>query len=91
MFKPFHVAGSDIYHQIYEPRREKICIRCFRPGDTNRATEATEDDQRLAISDLGSRGIVLPYVMKTKALTSCVVTTQLICAFVFANTGKAFS
>ena len=49
-----------------------------KPGCT-----ATEDGQRLGTSDRGSRGIVL-YVAKTNALISCQLTTQLICAFVFA-------
>ena len=31
------------------------------------------------------------YVVKTKALISCVVTTQLICAFVFLYTKSRFS
>ena len=31
------------------------------------------------------------YVAKTKALISCPVTTQLICAFVFANAKSRFS
>ena len=35
--------------------------------------KATEDGQRLENSDLGTRGIVVFYVAKTKALISCVV------------------
>ena len=43
------------------------------------------------ISHLGSRGIVLSRVAKTKVLISCVVTTQLICACVFAYVKSRFS
>ena len=53
---------------------------------------ATENGKRLEILDLGSRGIVLPLVAKTKALISCaVVTVHLICAFVFAYAKSRFS
>ena len=52
----------------------------------------TEDGQRLEISDLGCRGIVLSiYVAKTKVLISCVVTAQFICTFVFAYVESRFS
>ena len=37
------------------------------------------------------RGIVLVWVVKTKALISCAVTAQLICAFVFAEANRQFS
>ena len=54
----------------------------YKPGCTT-----IEDGYRLEISDLKStcRGIVLSniYVVKTKALISCMVTAQLICVFVF--------
>ena len=43
------------------------------------------------ISDLGSRGIVLFCVAKTKAPISCAVTAQLICVFVFAYAKNRFS
>ena len=43
---------------------------------------ATEDGERLEISDFRMRGIVLS---KTKVPINCAVTAQLICAFVFAN------
>ena len=42
-------------------------------------------------SDLGSREIVEFCVAKTKALSSCAVTAQLLCAFVFANAKSRFS
>ena len=45
---------------------------------------STEYGQRLEISDLGSRGSVAIYVVKTKVFISCTVTGQLICTFVFA-------
>ena len=47
---------------------------------------ATEDDKRLEILDLGRRGIVV-----AKALFSCAVMTQLICAFVFTYAKSCFS
>ena len=43
------------------------------------------------MSDLGRRGVCTIYVAKTKALMSCVVTAQLICAFVFAYAKNRFS
>ena len=42
-----------------EPRCEKTGLRDFRPGPTQTGCTAKEDGQRLEISDLGSRGIVL--------------------------------
>ena len=58
-----------------------------KPGCT-----ATKDGQRLEISDLESRGIVLS-VQKTKALISLAVavTSKLICIFVFAYAKSWFS
>ena len=52
---------------------------------------ATEGGKRVAISDLGSRGIVLSNVAKTKMLISCAVSAQLICAFVFVYAKSRFS
>ena len=46
----------------------------------------TEDGKSLENSELGSRGILL-----SKALVSCVVTTQLICAFPFPYGKSRFS
>ena len=53
-------------------------------------TVATDDGQRIEISHLGSRGIVLAiFVAKlTKLLISYVITMQLMCTFVFAQ-GKS--
>ena len=49
---------------------------------------ATEDGERLEISDLGIRGVA-----KTKMLITCAVTVtkQLICTFVFAYAKSRFS
>ena len=54
-------------------------------SDTNWAVQ-TQKMTRLGILDLGGRVIVVCtiYVAKTKVLISWTVTTQLICAFVFA-------
>ena len=57
-----------------------------KPGCTT-----TEDGYRLKIQDLGSREIVLSILAKTKAQISCVVTAQLICAFVFPYAKSWFS
>ena len=55
------------------------------------ACTATEDGYMLEISDLGSRGIVLYFnTAKTKALISCAVTKQLMCAFGFAYARSKF-
>ena len=56
-----------------------------------RGCTATEDGQRLEISDLDRRGIVLSLQRKTKALISFAVTAKLICAFVFAYAKSWFS
>ena len=54
-----------------------------KPGCTT-----TENSKRLEFSDLGSRGVVLCIVAKTKALISCVVTAQLICAIFPIRKGR---
>ena len=51
----------------------------------------TEDDERLEISDLARRGIVLICVAKVKELISCAVTVQLICVSVLAYIKSRFS
>ena len=70
--------------KIIELQREKPRLWDFRPGLTKTACAHIEDSQKLEISDLGIRGIFTIRVAKTKALISCAVTAQLICAFVFA-------
>ena len=75
----------------YEPRHEETNVLVadlvrHKPGCT-----ALEDCQRLEISDFESRGIVLYYVAKTKALISFAVTAKLICVFVFAYAKCWFS
>ena len=67
---------------INEPRQEETNILIsnlvrHKPGCT-----ATEDGQRLEISDLGNKSDHTIYVVKTKALISCVVTPQLSYTFV---------
>ena len=52
---------------------------------------AIEDDYRLEISDLGSRGIFTIRAAKTNALISFAVIAKLICAFVFAYAKSRFS
>ena len=74
---------------LYEASHEKTCIQVFQQGLLS--CTATEDGYRLEISDLGSRGIALSYVAKTKSLIRCAVNVQLICAFVFAYAKTRFS
>ena len=50
---------------------------------------ATEDGKRLVISDLEEEGVY--FVVKTKALISCIDAVQLICAFVFTYAKSRFS
>ena len=45
--------------QIFEPRHEKTNILVFDLVQHKTGCTATEDGQRLEISDLGRRGIVL--------------------------------
>ena len=59
----------------------------YRPGYTS-----IEDGYRLQVSDFESKRIILYIcVGKTKVLISCVVTTQLICVFVFFAYANRFS
>ena len=44
---------------LFEPRREKTCLRGFRPGPKQTGCRATDDGQRHEISDLGRRGVFL--------------------------------
>ena len=43
----------------YEPRSEKTGLRSFDQVSHKQSCTVTEDGERLEISDLGSRGIVL--------------------------------
>ena len=58
----------------------------------NLGCAATEDGKRLEISDLGSNRIA-PYIYRKqiKALISCAVTTQLICALIIVYAKRRFS
>ena len=82
----------NIHKYIFELRHEKISLRSFRPGPTqtglygHRRCTTTEDDRRLEISDLESRGIVL-----SKQRCYCPAIAQLICIFVFAYAKSSFS
>ena len=58
-----------------------------KPGYTT-----TKGSERLEISDLDRRGIVLSgHVAKTKALISFAVTAKLFCVFLFAYARSRFS
>ena len=67
-----HVATKPVFRVSDQVRHKAGCI-------------ATEDSQRLKISDLESRDVA-----KTKALISCAVTAQLICALCFRTCKKQF-
>ena len=83
-----HIARS---MQTNEPRCEKTCIRTFRPGPTQ--TGLYSHRRWLEAGNFGFRKKrdCSIYVAKAKALISYVVTTQLICGFVFAYAKSRFS
>ena len=58
-------------------------------SDTNRAVQPQKMARGLKFRILEVEGLY--YVAKTKALISCMVTTQLICTYVFAYTKSRFS
>ena len=70
--------------QLNERRREQTGLRGFRPGLTQ--TDLYSLRSRLEATSFGfkkKRNCTIG-VAKTKALSSCAVTAQLICAFGFA-------
>ena len=69
---------------LIEPRHEKTDLREFRPGPTQ--TGLCTYRRWLDALNFGFRKKrnCTKCVAKTKALISCAVTAQLICAFVFA-------
>ena len=74
----------------YEPRRKKTRLQGFRPGLTQ--TSLYSFRKRLEAQNLGfkkKRNFTIS-ILKTKALISCAVTAQLICA-VFAYAKFRFS
>ena len=64
--------------------RENLSFGCPIRSDTNK-----DDVKRLEISNLESRRTY--HVVKRKALISCAITTQVICAFDFAYAKSRFS
>ena len=46
---------------LYEPRCEKTCLRVSDQVRHKPVCTATEDGQRLEISDVGSKGLYYPY------------------------------
>ena len=56
----------------------------------NPGCQTTEDNKRLELSKFMKKRDCTIYVAKTKALISCAVTAQLICAFVFACAKSRF-
>ena len=52
-----HITLEMLLKDTLEPRHEKTCLRgCFRPGKTQTACTATEDNYRLEISDIETAG-----------------------------------
>ena len=74
----------------YEPISEVTCLRGFRPDLTQ--TGLNSHRRWLEARNFGkkNRGSTI-YVVKTKALIRCAVTTQLICASVFTYAKIRFS
>ena len=71
-------------HLHYESRREKTGLQGFQSGPTQTGLYSLRN--RLEAWNFGfkkMKGCTIR-VAKTKALISCAVTAQLICAFVFA-------
>ena len=59
---------------IFEPRNDKTCVRGFRPGQKQKGLYSYRKWLETCIYGLESRGIVLIYVAKTKALISFAIT-----------------
>ena len=76
---------------LFEPRCEKTGLQGFRPGLTQ--TGLCSHRRWLEAWNYGFRKKrdCTIHVAKTKALISCAVTAQLICAFVFAYAKNRFS
>ena len=76
----------------FEPHREKTGLRGFRPGLTH-LTKLYKHRRWLEAGNFAFKKerICTVCVAKTKALISCAVTAQLICAFVFAKVKLRFS
>ena len=76
----------------YEPRGEKTGLPGFPTrSDTNRPIQSQGKVRILKFWAEVNKGIVRTIrVAKTKALISCAVTAQLICAFVFAYAKSGF-
>ena len=75
---------------LYEPCHEKTGLWDFRPGLTQ--TGLYNNRKLLEASNFGFRKYrdCTIYLAKTKVLIRCVVTAQLICAFVFAMQKAGF-
>ena len=63
----------------------------FRPGPTQTRLYNHRRWQKVAISDIDRRGIVLSVWRKQRLLISFAVTAKLICIFVFAYAKSQFS
>ena len=80
-----HLLLSDLSHVVRKP--------VFGVADKVRhksGCTAAEDGKWLEIGLRNKRDFTI-YVAKTKPLSSCAVTTQLICVFVFAYAKSRFS
>ena len=84
-----HSYRIQILETYCEPGHESwLCG--FRPGLTQTAVQPQKMTRGLNFRLSKLRDCII-YVSKTKTLISCAVTTQLICAFVFAYVKQVFS
>ena len=75
----------------YEPRREKIGLRGFRPGPTQTGLYKLRKELEACNFGFKKKRNCTIRVAKTKELISFAVTAKLICAFVFALAKIRFS
>ena len=100
LYIPVEPIHSDVEHVFspgsYELHHDKKNLSSwgFRPGPTQTGHYSCKrwlEARKFGLS-IKVEGLYFPiYVAKTKALISCMVTTQLICAFVFAYAKSRFS
>ena len=80
-----------VFLPIYEPQRQKIGLRGFRPGPTQIRLRCLRKWLEAWNFVFRKERDCTIHVAKTKALISFAVTTKLICVFVFAYAKIRFS
>ena len=78
-------------HCLFEPHGEKTCLLGFRPDLTQTRLHIHRRWLEAGNSGFRKKRDCTIYVVKTKALISCALTVQLICAVVFAYAKSRFS